>query len=163
MDTSELILAAMALAVGVALAWRSGPLARVTLFVSAVLVAAMLFLPGSQLVALIGKDSVRALDRVVADTPWSLSDWLHFVIFVWLGLALWLGRVDLRGWKAWALIVVLAVAAEVAQGLAPDRSPRLDDVLLNLAGGMAGLLTGIVVAAVVAKLCFGASRNWRKS
>ena len=161
MDTSELILAALALAVGLALAWRSGPLARVTLFLSAVLIAAMLFLPGSQLVALIGKDSVRALERIVADTPWSLSDWLHFAIFVWLGLALWLGRADLRGWKVWAFIVVLAVAAEVAQGLAPDRAPRLDDVLLNLAGGMAGLLTGIVVAAVAARLGFGASGNRR--
>ena len=148
MDTSELILAALALLVGVALAWRSGPLERVMLFLSALLISAMLFLPGSQLVGLLGKDSVRALERLVSVTPWSLSDWLHFVIFGWLGLALWLGRADLRGWEAWLLVVVLAVAAEVAQGLAPDRAPRLDDVLLNLAGGMAGLLFGIGAVAL---------------
>ena len=54
----------------------------------------------------------------------------------------WLCRADLRGWKAWGLVVVLAVAAELAQDLAPGRSPRVDDVLLNLAGGMVGLLLG---------------------
>ncbi|GHD67425.1 hypothetical protein GCM10007164_07420 [Luteimonas padinae] len=148
MDASELILAALVLLVGGVLAWRSGPLARVVLFLSAVVTSAMLFLPGSQLTAIIGKDAVRTLNRMVADTPWTLSDWLHFAIFVWLGLMLWLGRADLRGWKAWALVVVLAVAAEVAQGLTPERSPRVDDVLLNLAGGMAGLLMGIACVAM---------------
>lgn len=148
MAAPEIVLAALALVVGVALAWRSGPGARLLLFVSAVLVSAMLFLPGSQLTALIGKDTVKALERVVADTPWRLSDWLHFVIFAWLGMLLWLGRKDLRGWKAWGLVVVLAVAAEVAQMLTPQRSPRVDDVLLNLTGGMVGLLMGMAVAAM---------------
>ena len=148
MGTPDLVLAALALVVGVALAWRSGPGTRIVLFVSAALVSAMLFLPGSQLTAMIGKDTVKALERLVAATPWRLSDWLHFGIFAWLGMLLWLGRQDLRGWKAWGLMVVLAAAAEVAQGLTPDRSPRLDDVLLNLAGGMAGLLMGMMFVAL---------------
>src|SRR5690606_24891868 len=127
-------LAVLALGVGLVLAWRSGPVARVALFVSALVVSAMLFLPGGQLAGLIGKDATKALKAGVAGTPWELSDWVHFVIFAWLGFLLWVGRTDLRGWKAWGLLVVLAVAAEVAQGLAPGREPRLDDVMLNLAG-----------------------------
>ena len=127
------------------MAWGSGPVARVVLFITALVVAAMLFLPGSQLAAIVGADAVAAMTRMVADTPWSLSDWLHFLIFVWLGLLLWLGRADLRGWKAWSLIAVLAVAAELAQGFAPERSPRVDDVFLNLAGGMVGLMAGVLL------------------
>lgn len=146
MSTPDLIIAVLALAVGVALAWRSGPAVRLVLFASALAISAMLFLPGSQLTSIIGKDVVKAMNRMVADTPWSLSDWLHFAIFVWLGLMLWLGRADLRGWKAWGLVVLLAVAAELAQGLAPERSPKIDDVFLNLAGGMAGLLAGMLLA-----------------
>ena len=78
-------------------------------------------------------------------TPWQLSDWIHFAIFSWLGVLLWLGRPDLRGWKAWLAIVVLAVAAELAQILSPDRQARLDDVLLNLGGGMLGVVVGILI------------------
>lgn len=144
MSPTDVLLAILALVVGATLAWRSGPFARVVLFASALVVSAMLFLPGSQLTALIGKESVRALERAVADTPWRLSDWLHVAIFAWLGVLLWLGRPDLRGWKAWGLMLALAIAAEVAQGLTSSREMRLDDVLLNLAGGMAGILLGIV-------------------
>lgn len=151
MTASDVLLAVLALGVGLALAWRSGRVARIVLFASAIFVSGLLFLPGSQLTAIIGKDAVRGLTRLAAATPWSVSDWMHFVIFAWLGLLLWVGRVDLRGWRAWILVVVLAVAAELAQGLAPDRESRLDDVLLNLAGGMVGLLTGMVVRAATMK------------
>lgn len=139
----------MALGVGVVVAWRSGPVARVLLFVSAMLIAGLLFLPGTQLSAIIGKDAVRWMTHAAASTPWAVSDWMHFAIFIWLGMLLWLGRPDLRGWKVWVLVVVLAIAAEVAQGLAPDREARLDDVFLNLAGGMAGLLVGVAVGALI--------------
>ena len=149
MSATDLLLAAMALCVGVALAWRSGPTAKIVLFASAILVSCLLFLPGSQLAELIGKDAMRWTTRLAARTPWAVSDWMHFVIFVWLGLLLWLGRPDLRGWKGWAAIVVLAVAAELAQGLSADRESRLDDVFLNLAGGMMGVVMGIGVRAVV--------------
>ena len=63
-----------------------------------------------------------------------------------------LGRADLRNWKGWALVVVLAVAAELAQDLAPGRSPRLDDVLLNLAGGMAGIVLAIMLRWIARRL-----------
>lgn len=130
----------MALVVGLALAWRSGPVARVVLFSSALMVSAMLFLPGQQLAGIIGDEATQRLESAAAGTAWQLSDWVHFVIFLCLGLLLWLGRPDLRGWKGWAMIVVLAAAAELAQALTPGRQTKMDDVLLNLAGGMAGLL-----------------------
>lgn len=144
MGAADLLLGAMALIVGLLLAWRSGPLGRLLLFGSAILVSALLFLPGVQIAGLVGPDAIKAMRRASAGTPWDISDWTHFAIFAWLGLLVWLCRVDLRGWKAWALLVLLAVAAEVAQGLAPARAPRLDDVLLNLAGGMAGLLLAML-------------------
>ena len=152
MELPEIILAGLALIVGIALAWRSGPMARLALFVSALVISAMLFLPSEQLTGIIGKDATRALKAAVADTPWDLSDWVHFVIFAWLGFLLWLGRPDLRGWTSWGLVVVLAISAEVAQGLAPGRSPRLDDVMLNLAGGMTGLLLAMGGVALT-RLC----------
>ncbi|NLA68346.1 MAG: VanZ family protein [Gammaproteobacteria bacterium] len=140
MTLPDLVLAALALAVSLVLAWRARPLAKVVLFVSALLIAGMLFLPGSQLTAIVGKDAVAWLTRVAARTPWNVSDWMHFGIFVWLGSLIWLARPGLRGWKSWLLVIVLSAAAELAQGLAPDRESRLDDVFLNLAGGMAGIL-----------------------
>ncbi|MGY1457333.1 VanZ family protein [Luteimonas sp. A534] len=148
MGASDLLLGAMALAVGLLLAWRSGPVARLLLFGSAMAVSALLFLPGEQITGFLGKDGVRALRQMAASTPWDVSEWTHFVIFVWLGLLVWLCRRDLRGWQAWGLVAVLAVSAELAQGLAPGREPRLDDVLLNIAGGMAGLLIGLVIIAL---------------
>src|SRR5690606_33571830 len=107
----------------IALAWRSGPVARVVLFGSAMLVSGLLFLPGSQLAGLVGRDAMRCAEGWAAKTPWAVSDWMHFLIFAWLGLLLWLARADFRGWKGWALVTGLAVAAEVAQGLAPAREP----------------------------------------
>lgn len=148
MSQADLLLAVMALAVGLALAWRSVPAARAALFVSALLVAGLLFLPGSQLAALAGEDALGGLTRLAARTPWTVSDWMHFVIFAWLGLLLWLGRPDLRGWKGLGAIVVLAVAAELAQGLSADREPRVDDVLLNLVGGAVGVALGLAVRAM---------------
>lgn len=144
LEPHEVVLAALVLCMGVVLAGRTSRRARPLVFISALIVSALLFLPGEQITGAIGKDSVAMLRDFAGRTPWKLSDWTHFVIFVWLGLLVWLCRPDLRGWLAWGLVVVLAVAAELAQGLAPSREPRLDDVLLNLAGGMIGLVLGIL-------------------
>lgn len=51
----------LALAVGVGVAWRARPVARLLLFVSAMVVAGLLFMPGEQITGLIGKDAVKAL------------------------------------------------------------------------------------------------------
>lgn len=152
MSWGDALLAVLVMGVGFFLARRSRPLVAVVLFVSAITVSAMLFLPGSQLTSILGNDGVRLLNRFAAATPWSVSEWMHVFIFMWLGLLLWLGRADLRGWKAWALIVVLAAASELAQGLTPGREPKLDDVLLNLAGGMAGIVLAITLRKMLKRL-----------
>lgn len=149
---SDLLLAVLVLAVGWFLARRGRPLVRVLVFSSALVVSALLFLPGAQIRGVVGADGIGLLGRLAAQTPWSVAEWVHFLIFLWLGLLLWLGRADLRNWKGWALVVVLAVAAELAQDLAPGRSPRLDDVLLNLAGGMAGIVLAIMLRWIARRL-----------
>lgn len=140
MTVANLLLAVLVLVVGVVLAWGSGPTGRLLLFGSAMFVSALLFLPGDQITGFFGETVVTEVERMAQLTPWSPSDWTHFGVFAWLGMLLWLGRADLRGWKAWLVLLLLAVAAEMLQALAPERSARFDDVLLNIAGGMAGLL-----------------------
>lgn len=148
----QLLLGAMVLGVAWLLARRGRPLVRVLVFASALVVSALLFLPGSQIRATVGRDALSLMSNLAASTPWAVAEWVHFLIFLWLGLLLWLGRADLRNWKGWALVVVLAVAAELAQDLAPGRSPRLDDVLLNLAGGMAGIVLAIMLRWIARRL-----------
>lgn len=149
---SDAVLAVLALMVGIALAWRAGPRLRLVVFGSAIVVSGLLFMPGEQIAGVVGPKGLRALKTLAARTHWDVSEWTHFLIFAWLGLLLWLARADFRGWKGWALVAGLAVAAEVAQGLAPAREPRLDDVLLNLAGGMVGVVLGIAVRSA-ASVC----------
>jgi hypothetical protein len=146
---TDLLLAVLALCVGATLAWRADAGARWLVFGSALLVSGLLFMPGEQITGLVGKDGIRWMRGMADMTPWDISDWTHFLIFVWLGLLVWLARADLRGWKGWGVIAGLAIAAEFAQILAPERSPEMDDVLLNLTGGMVGVLLGIGLRLVV--------------
>src|SRR5690606_22269519 len=100
MQLTDVLLAVLALAVGLALAWRASGLARLLVFGSAVLVSGLLFMPGEQITGLVGKDGIRSLRALAGLTPWDISELTHFFIFVWLGLLLWLARPDMRGWKA---------------------------------------------------------------
>ena len=140
---SSFLLSFMVLAVGCFLAWRGRPLPRLIIFGSALTVSALLFFPGAEITGFVGAESVERLRHFSDHTLWEASVWAHFLIFLWLGLLLWLCRPDLRNWKSWALVVVLAVGAELAQDLAPERSPRLEDVISNLAGGVTGLCLAI--------------------
>lgn len=149
---TDVLLGVLALAVGLFLARRGSPLTRVLVFGSALVVSALLFLPGGQITGFIGRDGIGLMGRLAAHTPWAPAEWVHVLIFLWLGLLLWLGRADLRNWKGWALVAVLAVAAEVAQVLTPEREPRVGDVLLNLAGGMAGIVLAILLRRVARRL-----------
>ncbi|MGY0633804.1 VanZ family protein [Luteimonas sp. A478] len=142
---SDLLLGLLVLAAGFFLARRGSPLTRVFIFGSALAVSALLFLPGEQVTGFVGRDGIGQMRRFAAHTPWAVAEWVHLLIFLWLGLLLWLGRPDLRNWRGWALVAALAVAAELAQGLTPGREPRLDDVLLNLVGGMAGIVMAILL------------------
>ena len=148
----KLLLGVMVLGVAWFLARRGRPLVRGLVFLSALLVSALLFLPGGFIRRTVGRDALTVMGDLAAHTPWAVAEWVHFLIFLWLGLLLWLGRADLRNWKGWALVGVLAVAAEAAQALAPAREPRLDDVLLNLAGGMAGVLLAILLRKLFRRL-----------
>lgn len=149
---TDVLLGVLALAVGLFLARRGSPLTRVLVFGSALVVSALLFLPGGQITGFVGRDGIGLMRRLAAHTPWAPAEWVHVLIFLWLGLLLWLGRADLRNWKGWALVAVLAVAAEVAQVLTPEREPRVGDVLLNLAGGMAGIVLAILLRRVARRL-----------
>lgn len=147
MSLGDLLLVFLALGVSAGLAWRAGRIWRVLLFASALLVSASLFFPGARLAAIVGPDVIAALEALAARTPWRLSAWLHFLIFAWLGLLVWLARPDLRGRKGIALLVVLAVAAELAQGLTATREMRVGDVVLNLMGCAVGIGVGAMLRA----------------
>ncbi|WP_160319417.1 VanZ family protein [Stenotrophomonas koreensis] len=149
---SDILLALLVLGAGAFFAYRASPVAQAVLFGSAMLASGLLFLPGEQITGLVGAEGIGWLRRWAAHTPFDISQWTHFLIFAWLGLLLWLGRVDLRGWKAWAMVAVLAIAAELAQGLAPGRAPRLDDVVTNLVGGVTGLLLGSALGVLLASM-----------
>lgn len=148
MNPADLVLGALALAAGVVLAWRGTPLFRAVLFLAALAISAMAFLPGPQLVALAGRDTVTVLERWARATPWGVPEWAHFAGFLGLGLLLWLGRADLRGMRGLVLLALLCAGAELAQGLTPGREPRLDDIALNLAGAAAGVALAIGLRAL---------------
>jgi hypothetical protein len=142
MDLSRALLLALICGVCLTLAWRTQLVPKLATLAGAMLASGLLFLPGPRLVAIFGAHNVAQWNRWARLTPWSLSDWAHFAIFVLLGALLWICRTDLRGWRAWAVIAVLATAAELAQELAPGRSPEIRDVVLNLLGGALGLQLG---------------------
>lgn len=150
MNATDILLACLALVVGAVLAWRSVPVVRGLVFASTLLMSGLLFLPGEQLVSLVGREWVAALDRWAAATPWALSEWAHLLIFFWLAFLLWLGHKGARDWRGLALLVFLAVAAECAQILTPGREPRLMDVAVNLLGAAIGVLAATAVRKVVA-------------
>jgi VanZ family protein len=149
MTAKDLLLGLLVLIVGLLLARKASPLGRVTLFLVSLLVSATLFLPGSELVAVLGKDGVATLKHWAGVTPWTVSGWVHFLVFGLLGALVWIARPDLRGWRAPVLVAVLACSAEIAQGMAPGRSPRWDDVAVNLLGGACGLLLAAVTRAAL--------------
>lgn len=143
MSAGDVLLVAMALVVSTGLAWRAGRAWRLLLFASALVVSALLFFPSALLAALIGSDVLATVEGLAARTPWRLSDWIHFLVFAWLGLLLWLARPDLRGAKGLALLAGLAVAAELSQGLTATREVRVGDVVLNLVGCGVGVLLAL--------------------
>lgn len=149
MTSADLLLAAMVLGVAIFLARGSHPLLGLLLVVSAVAVSALLFLPTRELGAWIGMGRVHWFHALAGSTPLDPAEWIHLLAFAWLGLLLWLGRADLRNWKGWALLVALGVGSELAQTLTQDREPRLADVVLNLAGGVAGVLLAMLVRRIV--------------
>ena len=125
--------------------------ARLALGVTALLVSAGMFLPASTLRALVGPIGLATLSS--GASPWSLEAVAHFIAFLWLALMVWTLRPDLRGWKALTVLVALAIAAEIIQGLTVERSTRLDDVGVNLLGAGAGVGLASIALFVRVRLC----------
>lgn len=148
MGWAELATVVLVLLISAWLARHASVRARLTLWLSAVLVSAGLFLPPGALHRVIGDAGLAAISSVAGASPWSLEAVAHFIAFMWLALVVWLLRPDLRGWRSALLLAVLAVASELMQGLSPERTTRLDDVGVNLLGGCAGLILGVVAVHV---------------
>jgi len=147
-----LLLLLLVVVVSASIARHRGAVARSVLLGSALVISAALFLPSSLLVAVVGADALAALESVAGTYAWTLAAAAHFIAFVWLALVLWTLRPDLCGPKAIAVMVILAVAAELMQGLSTDRSTRRDDIGVNLVGVWVGLVLAVVIAAL---------RGWR--
>ncbi|GAB3727315.1 hypothetical protein GCM10028862_03760 [Luteimonas pelagia] len=148
LNGADLLLATLALCVGLVLARLCVPTIRALLFVSTLVVSGLLFIPGATLKAWVGAHRVDALEAVVARTPWDIPDWVHLAAFFWLTLLLWVGCRRLRNGPGVLLLCGLAVAAEFAQWLTDSREVRLADAGINLLG----VATGV---------CLGAAWVWR--
>nr|WP_246606661.1 VanZ family protein [Lysobacter antarcticus] len=140
------MLAVLAFGVAILLARGSHPLIGTLLIVSALTVSALLFLPTGMLVDWLGIERVNRLLDQTSPTPLDLSDWIHFSAFAWLGLLIWLARGEVRNGRGVMLVAALGIAAEVSQWLTDGRQPKVEDAVLNVAGGMVGLLAGILLA-----------------
>lgn len=148
MHLADGVLLTLALAVGLSIGRRSSRATRMVLLGSALMISAAFFLPSSLLRAVLGPGALASLESVAGVFSWELADVVHFIAFLWLALMLWTLRPDLRGWRAVAGLLVLASAAELVQGLTVERSPRLDDVAVNLLGAGCGLLLAVVYLAL---------------
>ncbi|HEU4773597.1 MAG TPA: VanZ family protein [Lysobacter sp.] len=152
MTLTDVVLLALALGVSLWLGRGSGRPGQVVLVLSALGVSALLFLPTAWLQTAAGPGLMASLEAMAARLSWELSDAVHFLIFVWLALLLRVLRRDLRGWLGVVVLLVLAVAAELTQGLTSAREVRLDDVAINLLGAGTGLLLAAGVLAVRKRL-----------
>lgn len=143
MTGSDVLLAVLAVGVAALLARGSHPVIAILLVASALAVSALLFLPTNMLGNLVGMDRVHHFYRLTRATPFNPPEWIHIIVFAWLGLLIWLGRATMRSWVGLALIVALGVAAELAQWLADGREPGLEDAALNVGGGLLGVLLAV--------------------
>lgn len=144
-SSPELLTTMAVLLISAWLARSASPGARIALWASALLISAGMFLPSSLLRALVGPGLLAVLTQDTSAIPGGLEAFAHFIAFLWLALMVWTMRPDLRGWKVVVALVVLAVAGELMQGLTTERSPREDDVMVNLIGAASGLLLAKVV------------------
>ena len=88
-------------------------------------------------------------------SPWALSSWAHFVLFV--GMAA-LARARPLAWPLMRVVLAalgLALLSEGLQFFAIDRHPRWLDVGID----MAGALTGMLLVMLVARRKPGANRT----
>ena len=63
-----------------------------------------------------------------------------FVAVLWLGLGRAIFRPTMRFWIPFAVVVVVACLDELIQGLSPNRTPGVGDVLASILGAAGGIL-----------------------
>lgn len=151
MTGAYLLLAIMALGVAVLLARGSHPVVAALVALSALAVSAILFLPTAMLGSWFGMERVHWLYGLTRFTPLDPPKWIHVIAFAWLGLLIWLARVEFRSWRGIALVAALGVAAELSQWLTEDRQPRLEDAGLNVLGGLAGMLLAWICSVLLSR------------
>ena len=147
MSIADAVLVVAVVAVTAWLGRRATPRAQVALWISALVVSAAMFLPMSLLRGAVPDGVLAWLEARAGVLPLTLADAVHFVAFVWLAVAMWMLRPDLRGGRIVAALVVLAVASELMQGLTVEREARLGDVAINLLGAGLGLAMAVVASA----------------
>ena len=152
MTGADFLLAALAVGVAILLARDSHPIGRLLMVVSALAVSALLFLPTGLLGDWFGAHRVDLLSKATRATPLDVSGWVHLFAFAWLGFLLWLARRDIRNWRGVALVIALAVAAELSQWLADGRQPKVEDAALNVLGGLAGVLIAFLCRRIATKV-----------
>lgn len=152
---ADAVLAVLALGVAIFFARGSHPVVAVLLVTSALAVSGMLFLPTAMLGDWLGMHRVHHLYGLTRATPLAPPEWIHLLSFSWLGLMVWLARKDLRNRRGMLLIAALGSAAELSQWLTDGRQPKLEDALLNVAGGLAGVM--------LAWTCLTAAARFRRS
>jgi VanZ family protein len=155
MTTPELATLTCVMIVSLALSAKAPPGTRWVVLLTGLVVSAAMFLPSAFLAAIVGPDFISWLTSIASRLPGAVSALAHFVALFWLSVVIWGLRPDLRGWPAVGLLVGLSVFAELMQGIGgAQRSPRLDDVAVNLLGVGGGILAASMVVAL--------SRRWRK-
>lgn len=88
-----------------------------------------------------------------------LSDYVHFLMFALLGMALVLARPGLATWRLIGGLILLGAATEVVQLLVPGREGGWQDVALDAAGAMLGVLLARAIQRTHAALPMTA-RGW---
>ncbi|MCD9097668.1 VanZ family protein [Luteimonas fraxinea] len=141
-------IAVSGIAAGVALFCAPAAFARISLAVSIVVVATALVLPTPALVALAGRSRVTVLENIARSTPWELPALIHFFAFAWIALLVPLACQRCRRLRMASFLTALAVVAELIQGLAPGRTPRLTDIGVNLLGATTGFGLAVLIAQV---------------
>lgn len=144
----DVVIAMAALAVAACLGASARPRARLVLFISALLISAALFLPLTLLRASLPLPVMRALESLAHALHATVPELAHLLIFSWLAWALWTLRPDWRGWRTIAVLVVLAIGSELAQGLTVERHPRVSDVGIDLLAEAVGLVIAITLTAL---------------
>jgi VanZ family protein len=81
----------------------------------------------------------------------------HFFVYLGLGFLLYRAlsvnflNIRLTFLTAWILTILYAVSDEIHQGFTPNRSPHIEDVMIDTAGGLIGILLAWLIYRIRTK------------